>query len=628
MCLIFRRRFAEYRRTPGWGCRADWITIRFTIRTRFRARDQGEQTMPGDSISQSFSVGGIDSLRPCLMGTRHMAVAGHYGAAHAAFAILEGGGNAVDAGVAAGIALGVLQSDLVNFAGVAPILIYRARERDVLTISGLGTWPRAVTPDLFRRRHDGRIPEGVLRTVVPAAPDAWITALENYGTMSFGDCAQAAIRFASDGFPMYGLMADMIGLHAAEYGRWPSNAAIYLPQGAPPRRGELFVQADLGRTLRYMAEQEKAAAAKGRAAGLQAARNAFYRGDIARTIVAYHEANGGLLTAQDMDGFRVAIEPPVRTRFAGIDMYACGAWCQGPVLPQMLRLLDGIDLKGMGHNSVDYAHAVTETIKLAFADRERYYGDPRFVNVPLETLLSDAYAQRRRALLRPDRAWPEMPPCGELPGFAGGPAPVPTRERAAAGARDTSYVCVVDKDGNVFSATPSDTSYDTPVIPGTGLCPSSRGAQSWADPAHASSVAPGKRPRLTPSPALAILPDGSPMPIGTPGGDVQAQAMLQVFLNITVFDMDPQQAVEAARFASYSFPDSFEPHSYSPALLHVESRVPQGVRDGLAARGHKVAAWPDFVWRAGAVCVLRADHTSGVISAGADPRRPCYAVGW
>jgi gamma-glutamyltranspeptidase / glutathione hydrolase len=196
------------------------------------------------------------------------------------------------------------------------------------------------------------------------------------------------------------------------------------------------------------------------------------------------------------------------------------------------------------------------------------------------------------------------------------------------GAHDTSYVCVMDKGGNVFSATPSDPSYDTPVIPGTGLCPSSRGSQSWADPAHASSVAPGKRPRLTPSPALAILPDGSPMPIGTPGGDVQAQAVLQVFLNMTVFDMNPQQAVEAPRFASYSFPDSFEPHSYSPGVLHVESRVPRSVRDGLAARGHRIVDWPEFVWRAGAVCVLRADRSRGVISAGADPRRPCYAVGW
>ena len=581
-----------------------------------------------DSISQAMAVQGIESLRPILMGTRHMAVAGHYGAAHAAFAVLEGGGNAVDAGVAAGIALGVLQSDLVNVAGVAPIMLYRARTREVLTISGLGTWPRAVTTDFFARRCGGSIPHGVLRTVVPAAPDAWITALERFGTMTFGDCAAAAIRFAAEGFPMYALMSEIIGAHIEEYRRWPSSAAIYLPQGGPPRPGELFVQRDLGRTLQYMADEEMAASGKGRTAGLQAARDAFYRGDIARAIVAYHEENDGLLAAEDLASFRVAIEPPVRTRFGGLDVYACGPWCQGPVLLEMLNILAGIDLKAMGHNSTDYAHALIETVKLAFADRERYFGDPRFVDVPVDTLLSAAYAAERRALLRPDRAWPGLPPAGDIPGRSGRAAPAPTAERAPVGGHDTSHVSVIDREGNVFAATPSDPSYDTPVIPGTGLCPSSRGSQSWADPAHPSCVAPGKRPRLTPMVALAILPDGSPMPIGTPGGDVQAQAILQVLLNMTVFDMNAQQAVEAPRLTSYSFPDSFEPHAYSPGLLYAENRVPQAVRAGLASRGHEVVEWPEFVWRAGAVCVQRADRASGVISAGADPRRPCYAVGW
>jgi gamma-glutamyltranspeptidase/glutathione hydrolase len=294
----------------------------------------------------------------------------------------------------------------------------------------------------------------------------------------------------------------------------------------------------------------------------------------------------------------------------------------------MLNILSGIDLKSMGHNSVDYAHTVTEAMKLAFADRERYFGDPRFVDVPVDTLLSHDFAAKRRTQLRPDRAWPGMPDAGEITGRSARAAPAATGERAAAGGHDTSHVSVIDREGNVFAATPSDPSYDTPVIPGTGLCPSSRGSQSWADPTHPSSVAPGKRPRLTPMAALAMLPGGSPMPIGTPGGDVQAQAILQVLLNMTVFGMNAQQAVEAPRFASYSFPDSFEPHAYSPGLLYVEGRVPQSVRDGLAARGHEIANWPDFVWRAGAVCVQQRDVASGVIAAGADPRRPCYAVGW
>jgi gamma-glutamyltranspeptidase/glutathione hydrolase len=584
--------------------------------------------MPSDSISQSLPVTGIESLRPLLLGTRHMAVAGHYGAAHAAFSVLETGGNAVDAGVAAGIALGVLQSDLVNVAGVAPIIVHRAATNEVLTISGVGSWPRAVTPDYFMKRHGGRIPEGIARTVIPAAPDAWITALERFGTLSFGECAAAAIRFASEGFPMYGLMADMIAMHAADYARWPSSAAVYLPNGRPPQRGETFVQADLARTLQYMADQEKSVATKGRAAGFKAARDAFYRGDIAQTIVAYHRAHDGLLTAEDMQAFRVGVEPAVKARFADATVHTCGAWCQGPVLAQMLGILSWIDLSRMGHNTLDYVHVVAEAMKLAFADRERYYGDPLFVNVPLETLLSDAYARTRRALLHHDRAWPGMPPHGEVPGFSSGSVTAHDGDPATVGAHDTSCICVIDKDGNAFSATPSDPSYDTPVIPGTGLCPSSRGSQSWADPAHASSVAPGKRPRLTPSPALAILPDGSPMALASPGGDVQVQALLQVFLNMSVFGMNPQQAVEAPRFASSSFPDSFEPHGYSPGVLHVESRVPKAIRDGLAARGHAIAEWPEFVWRAGAVCVLRADRSKGVSSAGADPRRPSYAVGW
>src|SRR6185437_1825485 len=229
-----------------------------------------------DSISQRVPVQGIESLRPMLLGTRHMAVAGHYGAAHAAFAILEAGGNAIDAGVAGGIALGVLQSDLVDVAGVAPIMIYVAKTREVVTISGLGTWPRAITPDYFEKHCGGHIPHGVLRTVVPAAPDAWITALERYGTMSFGEVAAAAIRFARDGFPMYPLMSEFIKDHRSSYERWPSSKKVFLPKGRAPEPGELFVQADLGRTLQYLADAEKANRRKGRRAALQAARDAFY----------------------------------------------------------------------------------------------------------------------------------------------------------------------------------------------------------------------------------------------------------------------------------------------------------------------------------------------------------------
>ena len=577
----------------------------------------------------TFDPEAIDALRPVIRGHKHGIVAGHYLAAQAGFAILEAGGNAIDAGCAAGIALGVVHSDLVNVAGVAPIILYSAKTRQVETISGLGTWPRAMTPDLFQREHGGHIPVGLLRTVVPSAPDAWITALERHGTMTFGEVAAAAIRLARDGFVMYPLMASVIAKKAENYARWPSNAAIYLPGGRPPAVGDIFVQADLGRSLQYMADEERAAAGD-RAAGLAAARDAFYRGDIAAAIATYHRENGGLLTADDLASFHVAVEPPERISVGGVDVYACGPWCQGPTLLQALRLLDMEALAAHGHNSPEALHTMAEALKLAFADRERWIGDPRFVDVPMAALLSDEYTERRRALIRPGEAWPEMPPAGDPAQSLATAACAGTA--ASAGpfepAHDTSYVCTVDADGNVFSATPSDISFDSPVIPGTGLCASSRGAQSWADPAHTSSVAPGKRPRLTPNPALAIKDGAFVMPFGTPGGDVQIQAMLQTFVNVVAYGMNPQAAVEAPRFATMSFPNSFEPHEYHPNKLVLEARIPEAAGETLAAWGHGVEWWPEWAWPAGAMCVLVQDLARGTISGGADPRRPAYGLAW
>ena len=577
----------------------------------------------------TFDPEAIDALRPVIRGHKHGIVAGHYLAAQAGFAILEAGGNAIDAGCAAGIALGVVHSDLVNVAGVAPIILYSAKTGQVETISGLGTWPAAMTPDLFQREHDGHIPVGPLRTVVPSAPDAWITALERHGTMTFGEVAEAAIGLARDGFVMYPLMASVIAKKAENYARWPSNAAIYLPGGSQPAVGDVFVQADLGRSLQYMADEERAAGGD-RAAGLAAARDAFYRGDIAAAIATYHRENGGLLTADDLASFHVAVEPPERVSVGGVDVYTCGPWCQGPTLLQALRLLDMEALAAHGHNSPEALHTMAEALKLAFADRERWIGDPRFVDVPMAALLSDAYTERRRALIRPGEAWPEMPPAGDpaqnlatvaCSGAAASAGPVEP-------AHDTSYVCTIDADGNVFSATPSDISFDSPVIPGTGLCASSRGAQSWADPAHTSSVAPGKRPRLTPNPALAIEDGAFVMPFGTPGGDVQIQAMLQTFVNIVAHGMNPQAAVEAPRFATMSFPNSFEPHEYHPNRLMLEARIPEAAGETLAAWGHGVEWWPEWAWPAGAMCVLVQDLTRGTISGGADPRRPAYGLAW
>ncbi len=571
-------------------------------------------------------------LQPPINGTRYMVSAGHFLATQAGFDILEAGGNAVDAGVAAGMALGIVHSEMVQFAGVAPIMIYLAERNEVLTISGLGWWPKAASLEHFVEAHGGTIPEGLLRTVVPAAPDAWIMALEKFGTMSFGDVAAASIRYARDGFSMHHVMHDYLVAHEATYRRYPSSAEIYLPNGRLPQIGENFVQADLARSIQYMADEEKAHAGKGRNAGLKAARDAFYRGDLATKMVDFHRDNGGWLTREDLADFSSAIEAPVRTTYQGIDVYTCGPWCQGPVLQQMLSLLKSYDLPALGHNRPDYIHTIAEAMKLSFADRERYYGDPRFVDVPLDKLLSDTYAAERRTMIRPDTAWPELPPAGNVP-LNGAPArtappDTTTSTESPPPPADTSYCCVIDEQGNIFSATPSDVSWDAPVIPGTGFCPSSRGMQSWAVPGHASSVAPGKRPRLTPNPALAMKDGAWAMPFGTPGGDTQCQAMLQVLINHAEFGMPIQDAIEAPRFMTHSQPDSFEPHTAYPGRLTVEGRIDVETSDNLAARGHDVERLADMTYKTAGVCAITKDLKTGILEGGADPRRMSRAMGW
>ncbi|MBL6455126.1 gamma-glutamyltransferase [Belnapia sp. T6] len=564
----------------------------------------------------------MHATRPTLYGSRHAVSAGHYLAAAAGFAVLEGGGNAVDAGCAAGIALGVLLPDLVNVAGVAPILIRMADGR-VETIAGLGPWPASIPADLFMREHGGKIPNGVLRTVVPAAPAAWITALERHGTMGFGDVAQYAIRYARDGFAVYPLLAENIRTHEEDYARWPSTAAIFLPGGRRPEPGEKFLQSDLARSLQYMADEERAASGKGRAAGLAAAHAAFYRGDIAREIAAFMAREGGYLTMADLAAYRSRIEPAVSRMWRGHEVLTCGPWCQGPALLEALLLFERGGFAGMEHNSADYLHLMAECVKAAMADREYHFGDPAFVDVPLDTLLGEAHLAARLAEIDPARALPGMPPPILSPGTgAHGPA-----ERALPMVEaDTSYCAVVDRWGNAFSATPSDGSWNSPVVPGLGLIPSNRGSQSRPDPRHPCGVAPGKRPRLTPNPAMVVTAKGGVMPFGTPGGDVQIQAMLQVMVNILHFGMELQEAIEAPRIASYSFPSSFAPFDYFPGRLAVEDGIPQSTRDALAARGHEVKDWKHRTWLAGTVEVVKSDPASGLIAAGADPRRPAYAI--
>ena len=559
-----------------------------------------------------------------------MASTGHYLATEAAIEVLDAGGNAIDAGIAACITLNVTQSDQVQFGGVAPIMLYLADSDEVLTISGLGWWPEAASLEYFVKECAGEIPIGVRRSVVPAAPDAYIQALTRYGTMSFGDVARHATRCARDGFALHRHLQIYIERFADRTRDWPGNSSVFFPGGQIPRVGDLFVQQDLAATLSYMADEEQAKASNGRRAGLAAARNAFYKGDIATKIVAFQRENGGWLTYEDLAGYASEIEPPVTYKYRDIDVYSCGPWCQGPVVPQALSLLEGFDLESMGHNSPEYIHVVAEAIKLSFADREQYYGDPKFVDVPINTLLHPDYSAERRAQIRLDQAWNELPPAGSVDGNSNSwtapaaDAGTPTPLFAA----DTSYAAVIDREGNIFSATPSDTSWDAPVVPGLGFTPSARGSQSFAVPGHPSCVAPGKRPRLTPNPAIALRKGEFAMPFGASGGDTQPQGMIQVLLNHVVFGMDIQTAIDAPRLCTHSQPDSFEPHAAYPGRLALEGRIDVATGNRLVELGHDVDWLRDISIGVSGVCAISADLERGVMTGGADPRRPARAMGW
>jgi gamma-glutamyltranspeptidase / glutathione hydrolase len=578
----------------------------------------------------------LTSLRPLIQGTNGVVVSSHPAAAMAGLDILRRGGNAIDAGVAVGLALNVVHAHECNFLGVAPTIMYLADRRAVITIDGLGVWPQAASVEYFQRHHQGKLPAGILRALTPGAADAWFTALGQYGTMRFADVAAAAISLADSGSPTYRYLAAAVQNSPETYTRWPASAAIFLPQGRPPRVGELFCQKDLAATLRQLVAVEEAHRGQGRLQALQAARDVVYKGELAEKIVTFCQAEGGLLTMADLAAYHVRCEPPVTVNYRGYDVYATGPWGQGPVFPQALKILEGFDLRAMGHNSAAYVHTVNQALNLAFADREHYIGDPAFVDVPMPELLSEAYLCERRKLIDPQRAWPAMPPAGDprhsratLPGAPQSPA----EAAAAAGtpgqeAAGTSYFGVIDQHGNIFSCTPSEGAKSGPIIPGTGMALCLRGSQSKVEPGHPAALAPGKRPRLTPAPALA-LKDGQPViAFGGYGGDHIPQGTLQVFLNLIEFGLDPQEAVEAPRFYSYNFPNSGFPSAYNPGLMRAEGRIAADVLEALRQRGHKVEAYPDW-WEGSCLYgVITRDPRTGVLQGGADPRGEAYAVGY
>ncbi len=576
-----------------------------------------------------------ESFRPTLVGRNYAVSCGHYLAALAASRVLDRGGNAVDAGVTAAIALAVLQPDIVSVAGVAPTLVYNAKTKKVTSLAGLGYWPEKTSVDRLReearKAGNNAIPEGLLRTVMPAAPATHIEALRRFGTISFAEAAAPAAELASQGFAAYPMLAKSLAADATSYARWPSSAAVFLKNGEPAGAGELLRQEDLGRMLGAMIDASKRAGS--REAGLKAAADYFYRGPVAQAVHDFHAAHDGFVTKDDLAGFEVPVEDTHSMRYGDYEIHSNGAWCQGILLLQALATLKVGGVSNLKHNSSAYLHLLIEALDLAFADREAYLGDPKFVNVPVAGMLSDTYGAAQRKRIAANRAFGRMPDPGRPAGSEGlslehmrqwmSATPTPH-----AMARDTIYCSVIDKEGNVYSGTLSDNTHDTPIIPGTGLAISSRGSQSRLQEGHPSEVKPGKRPRLTPAPAM-ITRGGEPfMALGTPGGDVQMQAMLQVFLNVVEFGMPVQKAIEASRAWSANFPNSFAPHDYAPGRLCVEEGIDKAVSEELAALGHKVEPWARYPAAGGAVCAVMRDPKSGLFHAGADPRRECYAVAW
>lgn len=566
--------------------------------------------------------------RPAFLATKHVVSSSHYLATMAGLRMFALGGNAADAGVAAGIALNVLERHLTDFGGVAPIMFFRPGMSRPETIAGVGCWPRRLTLAQYIERYGTAMPVGAPCYVTPAAPDAWLTALARYGRLTLADVLRPACELCQ-GFPVYGRLARTISQLAPRLREWPTSARVFLPNGRPPQIGDVLVQRELAALFARLIEIEASAKDRGREAAIMAARDDIYRGEIAQMLAAHADRTGSELDGEDLAAYRVAVEPSVSSMYRDVEVHACGPWSQGPLLPMVLNLLQGADMRRLGQGTAPYLHYVIEAIKVACADREGFFGDPNHVDVPIAGLLNPEYADERRRLIDSTAACPRLPLPGDPWRYEGrsgrkGYIPVPV---VGASRPDTSFVCAMDAEGNAFCATPSDPGMSAPLVDDLGIIISTRGAQLWTTPGHPSAVAPGKRPRLTPNPAMLMHSGQAIMPFGCPGGDAQVQAMVQVVSNLLNFGMNIQAAIEAPRVVSASFPSSFHPHAYEPGVVRVEGRIPPGIRQQLVSLGHIVQVLPDFTPVVAGVCAIRR-RDGGVLEGGADPRRESYAAGW
>lgn len=589
------------------------------------------------------------ALRPAVMGPTGGVSTGHPLTTAAAFSILLKGGNAFDAGVASLIAGGVLEQDLYSLGGEALVLVYPKKENKVTSIVGQGWAPKAVDVDWYVSRKKTLEGAGLDPAVVPGALHAALTVLEKWGTMSFEEVAAPGIRYAENGFPMRTSTAQAIQRQLKFFESWPANQKFWLkPDGSQYQPGETIKLPSLARTLHRMVDAERAAKAKGRSAGIVAARDRFYRGDIAAEMVAFLQKNGAPFDASDFAEYYARIEEPAKTTYRGYTVYKHGFGSQGPVLLQALNILEHFDLHKMGYASADYLHTVTEALKLAYADRDSFYADPAFVQVPGEGLLSKAYAKERAALIDPKHAsksfiagdplkydskvkqwsyWKANVVDGATPRTQSGDE-VNTPEVV----KDTTHMAVIDKDGNIFDVTPSGGWVPGAVILGdTGIGMSVRGEQFWLDKTHANQLRPRSRPRYTLTPSIVFKGDTPMMGLGTPGGDNQDQTILQALLSIVDFwdEWYPNLhgALERPRVQTMHFYGSFWPHTAGFNQLNVEATIPDAVYNELKARGHDVSRIRAF-GMSGCATAVMIDPATGNRFAGADPRRDCYAIAY
>jgi gamma-glutamyltranspeptidase / glutathione hydrolase len=598
--------------------------------TRFvRAADD----LSGDSMPNWNEGWERQTMRPVIRGRQAAVSSMKAEATEAARRILQVGGNAFDAAVGGQAALAVTDFAMNGVGSDAVALVYNAHEKTVYSVNAGPRAPKLATIDWYEKNNGGKLPEndGLLAGGLPGVVDAWYTLLDRWGTMSLEQALQPAIELAENGFPLSERLVGIIA-EASKIRKYPTTAKIYLPQVRPPKAGEILKNSDLARTLRKLVEAERENKAKGRHEALKAARDRFYKGDIARTIAAFSESNGGLFRYQDLAEYSGEVETPVSIDYHGYRIYKNPCASQGPSELIALNLLEGYDLKALGHNSADYIHTSAEAIKLAMADREKFLGDMDFIKIPYDGLLSKDYARERRTLIDPQKASLDLRP-GALEKFmssaqTGGGSVHVNLEGNASHDGDTSYIAVVDKDRNMVSFVPSlHSPFGTGVAMGdTGIIFNCRGDYYSLIRGEANALEPGKRPRNTLQSTL-VTKDGQPFMItGSPGTDDQVMRTMQTFLNIVEFGMNIQQAIEAPRWSSRAFPASPFPHTMHPGDLSVEARIPAATQQTLIARGHKLRVDPP--WSLGSNAGILINSETGVLDAGADPRVEAYAWAW